>query len=222
MLYRRPKAFFVIRTQKFTASGTYTPHAKMVYCEIECIGAGASGGGAAATTAGTMNGAGGGGAGGLSRKIASRADIGASQVVTIGAAGPAPAAGNNPGNAGGDTSVGALCIAKGGSPGGGAAAAAAAAGGNGGVPGTGDETFVGGHGDSGISASITTILMPTSGRGGNSAGGFGGRPKLNAGGDAGTGFGGGGSGGADYNNTGAQAGGQGTPGYVLVTEYCSA
>jgi hypothetical protein len=38
----------VVRLQKFTASGTYTPHANMVSCVIECWGGGGSGGGCAA------------------------------------------------------------------------------------------------------------------------------------------------------------------------------
>ena len=121
--------------QIFTSSGTYTPSPGMTACVVECIGAGAGGGGMAASAGGGQSAAGGGGGGGYSRKICTAADIGTSKAVTIGAAGAGGAAGNNNGIAGGDTSVGSLCIGKGGSPG---IAGANGAGGAGGVAGTGD------------------------------------------------------------------------------------
>ena len=61
----------------FTASGTYTPSAGLIYCIIECVGGGGGGGG---TTGGSSiaNVARGGSGGGYSRKVATSAQIGAS------------------------------------------------------------------------------------------------------------------------------------------------
>ena len=49
-----------VRVQTFTGSGTYTPHAKMLYCQIEAVGGGGGGGGIDAD--GNAMAAGGGGA----------------------------------------------------------------------------------------------------------------------------------------------------------------
>lgn len=105
-----------VKRQVFTSSGTYAPSAGMIACIIECIGGGGGGGGAASVSGFSQGGAGG-GAGSKSIKYATAANIGASQTVTIGAAGSGGAAGNNGGGAGGDTSVGTLCVGKGGSGG---------------------------------------------------------------------------------------------------------
>src|SRR6186713_630583 len=98
----------------FTSSTTYTPTSNMVHCIIECVGGGGGGGGAIISAAIGQYTGGGGGAGGYSRTYATAAMIGASQTVTIGAAGAGGAAGANNGTAGGSTSVGTLCIAGGG------------------------------------------------------------------------------------------------------------
>jgi hypothetical protein len=108
----------VIKKQVFAASGTYTPSANMLHCIIECVGGGGSAG-----TSGSIYGGGGGGSGAYSRLLATAATIGASQTVTIGAAGTGGATGANNGTAGGDTSVGTLCIGKGGAFGGGGSSA---------------------------------------------------------------------------------------------------
>ncbi|MET4601079.1 hypothetical protein ABIB90_000530 [Bradyrhizobium sp. JR4.1] len=101
-----------VRIQTFVVSGTYTPNANMLYCTIECQGGGGSGGSCVAGSGAYTTGSGGGG-GAYARKTVSRATVGASQTVTIGAGGAAPAAGANSGAAGGTTSVGALCSASG-------------------------------------------------------------------------------------------------------------
>jgi hypothetical protein len=207
--------------QKFTASGTYTPTAGMLHAVIECVGGGGGGGGAAITAASNSNGGGGGGGGGYSRKYTTAAAVGASQTVTIGAAGIAGAAGNNAGGAGGDTSVGTLCIGKGGSGGGGAAAAANGAGGAGAISGTGDVTVPGGPGgQGGLVIGNASIFPIITGEGGNSLYGFGaaGQSASHAG-SVGAGFGAGGGGGSDFNATGNQPGGAGTAGIVIITEY---
>lgn len=214
--------FGVVRYQTFTANGTYTPHANMVYCEIECVGGGGGGGGTATAAAATGAGGGGGGSGGYSRKLASRATIGASQAVTIGAAGAAGAAGNNNGGAGGDTSVGALCIGKGASGGFGNTGSAAVSGGAGGIAGTGDVAAVGGYGGTAVSMANVAGL---SGAGAASALGGGARAMTTAvalAGEAAPGKGGGGSGGASFNAGGTAAGGAGGAGFVAIKEFCSA
>lgn len=214
----------VPRIQKFSGSGTYTPHAKMVYCVIEAVGGGGGGGGTATGAAGVGVGGGGGGSGGYSRKVALAADIGASQTVTIGAAGAAGTAGNNAGGNGGDTSVGSLCIGKGGTGGSGCDGSAPSAGGAGGIAGTGDITFVGNPG--GRSESVSSSQgRGISGYGANSLMGGGAEGKNTAttqAGGAAAGFGGGGSGGATFNAGGTAAGGAGAAGYVIITEFCSA
>lgn len=216
-----PSGIPVIQT--FSASGTYTPTAGMVKAIIECWGGGGGGGGSASAAASFHSYGGGGGAGGYSRKIVTKATVGASQAVTIGAAGTAGSAGNNAGGAGGDTSVGSLCIGKGGSGGGGSNGTNATAGGAGGVAGTGDVTAVGEDGTSGTSIGTSAYSgVGACGVGGSSALGSGGNRRMTApqaNGVAGTGFASGGGGGSSTNAGSTQAGGAGAAGYVIITEY---
>lgn len=204
-----------VKTRVFTSSGTYTPSAGMLYAQIICLGAGAGGGGAG----NFQNSAGGGGAGSLSQKLASAADIGASQTVTVGSAGSAGSSGGGTGGTGGDTSLGTLCVGKGGSGGGGVnSSGAVGAGGNGGVAGTGDVTGTGAPGLNGVVISGGTHW---SGTGGSSPWGGGGKSvPTNNNGNAGSGYGAGGSG-AMANAGGGRSGGAGSPGLVIITEYCS-
>lgn len=212
----------VVRIQKFTSSGTYTPNAFMLFCTIECLAGGGGGAGCGNSVSGQAGGGGGGG-GSYSRITVSKATIGASQAVTVGAGGSAGLT-TTPwtGGAGGDTSVGSICIGKGGS-GGASSSGNVGAGGLGGVPGTGDITAAGQPGGSGISSALTTISVPSA-FGGNSIWG-GGAPEtvgnVSSSGSNGVGFGSGGGGGVAFNNGGAAAGGLGTPGLVVITEYCS-
>ena len=200
--------------QSFTTSGTYTPNAKMIAALLETWGGGAGAGGAANSAIGQSTG-GFGGSGGYSRKLVTASAIGASKAVTIGAFGAGGAAGNNNGTAGGDTSVGSLCIAKGGSPGVGAAANSNGAGGVGGILGTGDETQVGNTGDTGAFSSESTVVIPF-GSGGWTSLGRGGLPGT-APTNANSGAGGGG--GLSINNNGDQAGGNGANGFCRITEF---
>ncbi len=207
--------------QVFTSTGTYTPHAGMLTCLIECVGAGGGGGGTANTAAVTGTSGGGGGAGSISRKLATATDIGVSKAVTIGAAGTAGTSGNNAGGAGGDTSVGTLCIAKGGSGGSGSAGSGVITGGLGGVAGTGDVVTTGAPG---FGVASTSGSATDGGAGGSSPFGGGGRAALataTTAGNAASGHGGGGGGGGSYDGGGAAAGGAGTAGYVVITEYCN-
>lgn len=189
-----------VKHQIFTGSGTYTPSTGMIYCIVEALGGGAGGGG----TAGGGYG-GGGGSGGYAKSILTAADIGASQVVTIGAAGTAGTAGGaNNGGSGGATSVGAL-VATGTATGGTGSAAGAVLGGAGGVPTAGQLQATGGRGQVGNAVAVL------GGMGGQSIYGGGGTSGGN-----GTAYGGGGGGGAN-----GLAGGAGSAGVVFITEFCS-
>lgn len=210
-----------LNKQLFAASGTYTPTANMVYCIIECIGGGGGGGGCANSGAAAENMGGGGGGGGYSKITVSAATIGASQTVTIGAAGQGGASGSNPGNNGGTTSVGTICIANGGTGGAASSPGATAAGGAGGTAGTGDIATTGQTGQLGIFSTVNTSVV-VGGMGGNSGGGLGQgatSPSANSGGNGATGYGGGGGGGYTTSASGARGGGAGSIGYVLITEF---
>ncbi len=213
----------VVTKQIFTGNGTYTPTAGMVYCIVEAWGGGGAGGSIAGSGS-FGGGGGGGGAGGYSRSVIAAATIGASKAVVIGAAGAAAAAGNNAGGNGGDTTLGTtIVVAKGGS-GGGGSAGSSAVGGAGGVAGTGDIAAVGMNGFSSFSTNASG-----SGSGGGAGAstlvGSGGLGSIQtsataaAAGNAGVGYGAGGSG-AIANGTGTTAaGGAGTVGYMIITEF---
>ena len=210
----------LIAVQVFKASGTYTPTAGMGNCVIQCIGGGGAGGGTPSTSASLTGG--GGGAGGFSQSYVSAATIGASQTVTIGAGGTG--ASNSVGGNGGDTSVGAIVIAKAGTGGAvGASPATASLGGAGGIVGTGDVTLPGSPGLFGISTSAAATV---SGNGGNSyfaGGALGVAPgavSSTAGTAAVANSGAGGSGSAiTGGSAAARAGGNGGTGLVVIYEY---
>ena len=211
-----PRGPIAIKT--FTASGTYTPSAGMKTCIIECVGGGGAGGGLSGVTGYALFG-GGGGAGGYSRKLATAAQIGASQVVTVGAGGAGVA--NAAGGAGGSSSVGSLCVANGG--GGGQAAQNGAMVGVGGAAGTGDFTCTGAPGVSGCYGTPANPFGVFGGGGSSMFGGGAPSQFCNAnnwipGGNA-SGYGGGGSGGAATLATGVITGGAGGSGLVVITEY---
>ena len=215
-------AFGVVRRQMFTASGTYTPHARMLYCDVFCLGGGGGGGGSAGATSSSRPG-GGGGAGAWSRTVCTAADIGASKTVTIGAGG----AGNTTaGGAGGDTSLGSLCVAKGGS-GGVANSSGSGVGGAGGAAasGTGDVKATGPSGATLGDFTSASQTVGMGGAGGSSIMGSGGRGGLSnngvGAGVGGSGYGAGGGGGSAHNTTSTASGGAGTDGFVVVFEYCS-
>jgi hypothetical protein len=212
-----------VAVQTFTASGTYTPTSGMRYCIVECVGGGGGGGGIGNTSSNSI-GAGGGGSGGYSRKIVSAATVGASQTVTIGAAGTAGAAGTGGnGGAGGTTSVGTLCIANGGS-GGIGQNTGTYDGGAGGTASTGDIAAAGAPGQGG--GLVGVGLVCPGGHGGSSSFGGGGKgattspvtPSSQVGGAA-SNYGSGGGGAAGQGVTTARTGGAGSAGFVIITEY---
>lgn len=215
--------FKAVHLQIFTGSGTYTPNANMVYCVMEALGGG-GGSGPAVAQANLNGGAPGGGAGSRSITVASRAAVGASQTVTIGAGGTAGVvAGPVAGGSGGDTSVGTLCVGKGGS-GGAAIGSNSSTGPLGGVAGTGDITATGQPGGSGQVA-VRTQANIISGEGGSTIYGAGGRSiggTTSSTGLSGTGYGSGAGGGFYYSDTVSGAGQAGQAGLVVIWEYCSA
>ncbi len=179
--------------QKFTASGTYTPTAGMLHCIIECIGGGGGGGGTGGSGT-TTNVGSGGGSGGYSRLYTTAAAIGASKAVTIGTAGAGGTAGANAGGAGAATSVGVLCVANGGGGGGGSASSGTlGAAGAGGTAGGGSSYFGGGANGQVSTASATGIAAGNYGSGGGGA--------------------------ASNSTTTAFAGGAGSIGFVIITEF---
>ncbi len=214
------RALSVVK-QVFTTTGTYTPTSGMIYCDIICIGGGGAGAGAATTGAGTTSGGGGGGGGEYAQGTFSAATIGASQSVTIGAAGTGNS-GATGGN-GGNTSVGSTIISANGGTGGTTAAAAVAvgqAGGLGGTGGTGGTIRTPGYNGTSFFSSVGGGSL-VGGDGANSqygAGGLG--TTVNTNGNVGLGNGSGGSSGNNFINQGAaRTGGNGTKGIVIVTEY---
>lgn len=218
---------YSVTTQYFTTSAnpTYTPNANLLFAIVECVGQGGGGGGAAASATGVSSG-GGGGAGGYSRVRLTAAQIGVSQTVTNTAAANGGATGNNAGTAGNDTSLGSLCVGKGGSGGGGAATTASGTSGAGGVAasGTGDFKVSGNPGLVGHSGTITTAV-DSSGAGGNGPWGGGAPGVLGSAsavnGGAGTACGAGGAGGSVVGSASTAAGGAGGNGCVTVTEFNS-
>lgn len=219
----------VLSMRMFSSAGTatYTPHAAMKSCIVECIGGGGGGGGA--NSGGGANGwfvGGGGGAGGYSRKLVTATTVGASQTITVGAGGGAGGGGPSDGLAGGTTSFGALCIAKGG---GGGAGAGISAYGLAGVGGTttgavGDLVAAGAPGQAGFYHEFNPPVAVgiTSSSGGSSAFGGGGTSHSQGAGVAGGNYGSGGSGGGAVGGAGSSNAGAGSAGVVIITEFSGA
>lgn len=214
---------FTLVTQVFTSNGTYTPTADMAYVEVEIVGGGGAGGGAANTGSGERSAGAGGGAGEYARGVFSSATIGASQAVTVGAGGTGVS--GSTGNTGGTTSLGALITAVGGTGGQGTGALGSGAsnvlGGAGGTGGSGGSFRT--NGGVGGSAYVSLSGEPAnfSGYGGCSYFGGGGQNKyrLGADGNAGTPYGSGGGGAVGLYPNGAQTGGAGKAGVVIIKEY---
>jgi len=213
--------FWQENIQIITATGTYTPTTGMVYCVVKILGGGGAGAGInPPSSASQCGGGGGGGAGEYAVGVFSASTIGASQSVTIGAAGTGVAGGNgNPGTA---TSFGALMSANGGLGGiaGATGAAYNTAGGLGGTGGTGGSFRVPGQAGTEGCGSVRNAnqeFFIRSGNGGNTqmgAGGFLNFPIARGYGS------GGGSAFMGPNSVGSPgAGGIGADGVVVVTEY---
>lgn len=199
-----------VSQQVFTASGTYTPSAGMLFCIVEVRGGGGGGGGAAGFHGGA---AGGGGQGGYARERFSAATIGSSQTVTIGAGGTAGNTSPTNGGTGGTTSLGSLISATGGAGGiAGGSGSTLKLGGAGGSGSGGDINLTGQAGFNSVSTAADA--NSSGGNGGGEGGGRGGSAS------AGTAGSNGGGGGGASGNVGV-AGGAGGAGYMIITEYCS-
>lgn len=199
----------------YTANDTWTKPSGLEYIETEVQAGGGGGGGAnrgSSTSAG-----GGGGGGGYSRKIISATALGATETVTVGAAGAAGVGSTiTSGVAGGNSSFGAHATGTGGG-GGTTVQNSSGAGGAGGVGASGDLNINGSKG--GEANSNTTF--GAGGQGGGSFFGKGGTSPASTGaitGDPGVGYGAGGSAGSRV-ASGSTDGGAGVAGVVVVIEY---
>lgn len=198
----------------YTSGATYTAPSNLLYAHVECVGAGGGGAPAYAFVGEQSNGGGGGGE--YRASYLSAASIGASQIVTIGSGG---AGGGWPsaGAPGGATSFGSLVIANGG--GGGTVTFDASAGGAGGSGGTGNVNVPGQNGLAGSGYYNLPVVPEHSG--GASFYGNGGRVQaVQANGQSGQLYGGGGASGSSFGL--APSGGVGAAGVVIITEYLSA
>ncbi|MDZ7711714.1 MAG: hypothetical protein U5L06_00675 [Rhodovibrio sp.] len=209
----------------FTSSTTWNRSPGRFGIEWEVVGGGGGGGGAGTTGSGQVSVGAGGGAGGYTRLVTDATTAGDSRAITIGSGGSG-GSGANSGSAGGNTSVGILLQADGGSGGLSLLAASTLSATNGGTGGSvttaGDVQCDGGAGSIAIrqtdmGAALTgfggSIQPHGSGARGNAV--FGG----NDGGD-GNGQGGGGSGAGNGPSQGStRTGGAGTSGLVIVREY---
>jgi hypothetical protein len=210
-----PDVGMLIIPRVITTTQTYAPTPNLVFAQVECVGGGGGGGGLASTSS-YYQGAAGGGGGGYSRRLLTGAQIGASQLVTVGLGGAG--APSSPGGsvAGGVTSFGSLVVANGGGGGdvyipglGGSVIGAVgdiiAAGSPGGAPSYGGVGYAYGHG----------------GHGGSSVLGGGGRSQngTTAPGENAFNYGGGGGGAFGANYGAAVAGGNGSAGVCYILEY---
>lgn len=191
--------------QTFTASGTWTKPTGLKYIIIEGVGGGGGGEASGSTNGNIGNG---GSAGGYFKKLILAASLGATETVTIGAAGAGGSGSDVDGSAGGNTTFGAHATGNGGLGGTGNGNASVVAGG---TATGGDLNIQGGSAGSGGN---------TNGRGGDSQFGFGGIPISNSS-STGTGYGSGGSAGYCSSSSTSRAGAAGTAGYIIVTEYYS-
>jgi hypothetical protein len=206
----------------FAASGTYTPTTGVRTIKVECVGGGGGGGGAKAAASTATTGGGGGGGGYAMLMITS--SIKGSYTFVIGAAGAAGTATPTAGGNGGDTTFDSPSICTGSGGGGGGfsstgsgGATFAGSGGNGGIAAAGLFGFTGSLGEVGL---ILTLAICRGGAGGAAPlGGGSTQGAINAAaGGVGRNYGAGGGGAASNSATGF-AGGAGTQGYLLITEY---
>lgn len=230
----------LIGVQVFTTSGTWTMPANTLSVEIICVGGGGGSGGADATSgAAPLACTGGGGGGGsYAYNYLDASGIGAAETVTVGAAGIQGSAAGGNGGAGGVTTFGAHVNAGGGNGGSGAVQVGGfrnGQGGAGGVAATGAIKINGGDGGAGLAVvnDGAGYMFAMRGDGGPSAGGFGGLRKVStlaitsqniqANGQAGYEYGGGGIGAVDMGLTNNPAqgasGGGGRAGIVIVKSY---
>lgn len=212
----------LINIQVFTASTTYTPTTGMTHCLVQAIGGGGSGGQASANTASQVSFGSGGASGSYGTWYLTAAQIGASQIVTIGAGGAGVTGGGNAGTA---TTLGALVNCQPGNYGGWNQIATSVIAANsvdappGSAPsGTGLLYGAAGMpGEHGLAFGTAAFNIP--GRGGASPFGAGGGGNGTGGGGNGYGYGSGGGGAGSPVSGAVQKGGNGANGLMIIFEY---
>jgi hypothetical protein len=200
------------------AAGTYTPSTDVTRIFIRMVGGGGAGGGVSNTRSGA---GGGGGAGAYTERLIAVTNTAYNYTLGAGGTGAATAAGGN-GTATSIT-IGATTITApfgyGGAYTAGSTTNKFAAGGAGGLAGANGDVIVAGEpGQAGMTFSSGTLA--SSGNGGSSPFGGGGKGQVgvSVAGIAGTGYGSGGGGACAASNT-ANAGGAGRPGVIIIWEY---
>lgn len=202
------KGYQLIKTTYFTSSGTWTKDSKTRSAAVHVWGGGGGGGGG--VTSDPLGGTGGSG-GGYSYKLIT-SGLGSTETVTIGAAGSGGSTNAN-GTGGGTSSFGSHCSATGG--GGGIKSSSGAAGAAGSGSG-GNLNLTGGQGDFGVSG-VTSSNTDGFGGGGGCSPFMAGRTYSTGAGNAGQNYGCGGGGGRSSGSP--SAGGNGSPGLIIVHEY---
>jgi len=212
-------ADLVCTTTEYTASTTWTMPENFIglYCEAQ----GGGGGGGGVDVGVGESATGGGGAGGAyEAKAFRKRELTRTEAITIGAAGAAGASTGGNGGDGGDTSFGSYVVAPGGKGGGGATTDGGT--GAAGAGGSASGSQVNRSGDAGLTAVPLSPILTAPG--GNSALGWGGKPRLAIAGEItaalagrdGTGFGAGGGGAAAAADGTGRAGGAGTAGKLIL------
>lgn len=201
-------------------TGTYTTPTGCTSIVVEVIGAGGGGGGVTGALSQTA-GAGGGGSGGYAWKLITGPS--STYAYTVGAKGAGGTAGANNGSNGSASTFGSPAIITVNGGFGGTAMATGTTnifvrGGRGADVGTGgDANFGGSDATHGLRYSATLVVA---GSGGPSQFGGPGRSQDGSGaGEAGQGYGSGGGGAVSTNNATSRAGGAGSDGVIVVTEY---
>lgn len=208
----------IIDIQVFTSLATYVAANGVTSVIAMAVGGGGGGGGVPATNASQQATAAGGICGGYIKALITSGFNGA--LITPGNAG-AIGGPSTPGGNGSSTTFGSFLTAPGGAGGAqGSATGATATIFPSSVSGT-DPTSTGLilesiRGSSGNGASVLSLSQVIGGTGGDSVWGRGGRPVTGQAGNAGTGFGSGGSGASGVPSQGGANGGAGTPGRLVV------
>lgn len=214
--------------RKYTSGSTWNKPAGLLGVLAWVTGAGGGGGAPTTTASPQVSPAAGGGGGGTAHAWIDAASLGSSETVTVGAGGIGGATVlGSPvdGEAGANSSFGALLVGGGGGggslAGAGTSAAYSGTGGSGGAPsGTASPRidYTGSDGEHGLRLSSTIGKSGTGGSAGHGGGSTSGRTTTGDGATGGS-RGGGGAGGMHNGTASAQAGGNGSGGLVVVIEF---